>query len=263
MDMEDAVTVEVEAIEKEKPSNYISHNTSYRIKSKDEIQSFLTKLYKNHTLLSITVGKSNKVFGSVVLEVNMEKAYLVLDELYPRDEVRSSLLDQTISIETQIDRILLRFSSTIKAISEKDGAEYYKVKIPKYLYHHQRREYYRVPISITNPLLANLSTENDVLLHAELRDLSLGGLSARLKSPPSEQLVIGDEIPTCIIQMPNGKKIVSPIEIVRIEETKPLKNTRIGARFIDLNNGDRRELSQAIAKLDRNNIKNLKRQKDN
>jgi len=262
MDIEDAVTIEVDPEEKDKPSNYISHNTSYRIKSKDEIQSFLTKLYKNHTLLSITVGKSNKVFGSVVLEVNMEKSYLVLDELYPRDEVRSSLLDQTISIETQIDRILLRFSSTIKAISEKDGAEYYKVKIPKYLYHHQRREYYRVPISISHPLPANLSTENNELLHAELRDLSIGGLSARLKSPPLEQLIIGDEIPTCIIQMPNKRKIVSAIEIVRIDKTKRLKNIQFGARFVGLNNADQRELSQAIAILDRERIKNLKRSQD-
>ncbi|MFQ5661347.1 MAG: flagellar brake protein [Gammaproteobacteria bacterium] len=262
MRMNNVVTVEEEISINDSPAGYISHNLSYRIKSKDEIHAFLSRLYKNHALLSISIGNSDIIFGSVILEVNREKEYLVLDELYPRNQIRTPLLHQKLSIETQLEGILLQFSGTVDAASEQDGAEYYKIRIPKYVYHHQRRDNYRVPISISKPLRADLATENEVLIHAELRDLSLSGFCARLSLPSSEKLAIGDEIPTCIIQIPDGKKIVGSLEIMRIEETRPLRNTRIGARFSSLNNSDRQELSRVIAKLERENIKTLKRQSD-
>ncbi len=108
-----------------------------------------------------------------------------------------------------------------------------------------------------------LSTENDVLLHAELRDISLGGVSARINSPTTDALNVGDEIPTCIIHTPEGKKIVSSLEIARIEEGSSSQSLRVGARFIHISATDRQELSRLIAKLDRENVKKLKRLSDN
>lgn len=242
----------------DKPDSYISHNTTYRIKSKDEIQRFLTKLQEKHSLLSVKLDGCSLTYASVILEVNKEQGYIVLDELYPRDRISSSLLDRKLMVETQLEGILLQFPCIIDAISEKDGADYYKSKLPRYIFHHQRREDYRVPISITKPLPADLVTENDVMLHAELRDLSLGGLCAKVTSPSADNLKIGDEIPTCIIQIPGGKQIVSSLEIVRKEETKPLKNIRISAKFTQLSNSDRTELSKIIAKLERENLKAIK-----
>jgi len=245
-----------------KSISYVSQNTANRVKSNDEIRGLLNKLLKHHTLLSVTLDGSEKVFGSVILDINIEDKYLVLDELYPREEFKSSLKGVTLFIETRHEGILIRFSTKVLAISEDHGSEYYKTQIPAYLHYHQKRADYRVPISIANPLPADMSTENDVLLHAELRDLSLGGLSAKLTTPPSEKLEIGEEIPTCIIQLPNGYKIISSLEIIRIDETKPFRNTKIGARFINLSSADQQVLAHMIAQLDRSNIKNLKRIND-
>lgn len=247
-----------------KPSDLIRENTIfYKIKSKDEIHSLLNKLFKTHALLSISVGESSLVYGSVILEINTKDSYLVLDELYPRNQINNSLLNQKVSIETQVDGILLRFSGNVDSVSEQDGNEYYKIKVPNFLYYHQRRTDYRVPISITKPLPADLSTQDDVRIHAELRDISMGGFSARLTSPSAESLAIGDEIPTCVIQMPDGKRIVCGLEVIRINDSQPRQNTRIGARFINLSNTDSQQLSKALALLERQNIKTIKRQADN
>jgi c-di-GMP-binding flagellar brake protein YcgR len=70
---------------------------------------------------------------------------------------------------------------------------------------------------------------------------------------------VGDEIPTCIIHTPGGKKIVCSMEIVRIDDLTSSQSTRIGARFIHISVSDRHELSRFIANLDRENIKKLKR----
>lgn len=234
-------------------------STFFRIKSRNEIAGLLNKAYKSHTLLSITVGSSDQIFGSVILEINKDKSYMLLDELYPRKKFHDSLINQKLSVEAQLHGILLNFSCLINEISEEDGSEYYKVNLPDFLYYHQRRENYRVPISITQPLPADLETENDIVIHAELRDLSLGGLSARLTTPQSEELKIGDIIPACTIQLPNNRKIECSVEIVRIDEAKTSRNVKIGAKFTDISNADRQELSRAIAILERLNIKKLKR----
>jgi c-di-GMP-binding flagellar brake protein YcgR len=237
----------------------ISHSTSYRVKSRSEITSLLNKLLKNHTLLSIALADSAKIFGSMLLEVNSEKPYLVLDELYPRNELKESLLHKKLSIETQFDGIEIRFTVKVEAVAKKDEVEYYKVSYPAHVFHHQRRSSYRVNVGISDSVPLALSTENDVLLHAELRDISLGGVSARINSPTTETFAVGDEIPTCIIHTPDGKKIVSSLEVSRIEEGNSPQSLRIGARFIHIAAADRHELSKLIAKLDRENIKKLKR----
>lgn len=240
----------------------ISQNTSYKVKSRSEINNLLNKLLKNHTLLSIMVNDNPKIFGSMILELNSEKNYLVLDELYPRNELAKSLFDSKLSIDTQLDGITIQFNVKIEAIAEKDETAYYKVSYPAHVYHHQRRSSYRVNTGISPSVSLALSTENDVLLHAELRDISLGGVSARIISPTAEVLAVGDEIPTCIIHTPDGKKIMSSLEIARIEEGTSSKSVRIGARFIHITAADRHELSKLVAKLDRENIKKLKRLSD-
>lgn len=244
------------------PTRYISHNTSSRIESKDEIEGFLTRLHDKHVLLSVYINRSSITYGSVILEINHDLEYFVLDELHPRNAISSSLLDQKLIIETQLEGILLQFPCIINAISEKDDVEYYRINYPGCIYHHQRREDYRVPISITKPLPAYLATETDITLHAELRDLSLGGFCAKVTSPMANKLNIGDEIPTCIIKIPGGKQIVGSLEIIRMEETRPMKNIRIGVRFTHLSNSDRMELSKIIARLERENIKAIKFNED-
>lgn len=238
-------------------------NTSYRVKSRSEIESLLKKLHKNHTLLSIRMESRKQTFGSMLLEINPEKKYLVLDELYPRKEIKESLMGKKLIIDTHLDGIEVGFSVNVEAVAERENIEYYKVSYPRSLFHHQRRASFRVDVGVSTSIPIALSTLENVMLQAELRDISLGGLSARISTPMSSGLSTGDEIPTCIIHTPAGKKIVCALEIARLEENEQSQSLRIGARFIHLPASDRNELSRFIAGLERENIKKLKRTGDN
>ncbi len=260
--MDNAANIDKNPANDKTSKHIISQSNNYRVKSRSEIRSLLGKLSKNHTLLSITIGKSPRTFGSMILEVNNEKGYLVLDELYPRKELKTPLLHAKLAINTHLDGIEIHFQIKVDAISRKDDVEYYRAGLPAYIHHHQRRAYYRVKVGIAEPVPIALSTTDDVLLHADLRDISLGGIGASFSSPTTEALSVGDEIPNCIIHTPDGKEIVSSMEIARVEETSSSKAIRVGARFIHITSADRQELSKLIAKLDRENIKKLKRLRD-
>ncbi len=234
-------------------------STSFRVESRAEIESLLKKLNKNHTLLSIRLGNNEKSFGSMLLEINQERNYLVIDELYPRHEIKVPLVNSKLRIDTQLNGIELGFGVEILAIAEQEGVEYYKVSYPSSLFYYQRRASFRVGVGISTSIPVALSTLEDVLLHAELRDISLGGISARINTPMPGNIEVGDEIPTCIIHTPEGKKVVCSLEVSRIETHDTSQSVRVGARFIQLSASDRHELSRFIAKLERENIKKLKR----
>ena len=192
------------------------------------------------------------------MDINHDHEYFILDSFHPRGSISSSLLDQKLIIETHLEGTLLQFPCTINAISEKDGIEYYKINFPGFVDHHQRREHYRVPVSITMPLSADLATADDVTLHAELRDLSLGGFCAKVTSPMANKLLdIGDEIPVCIVKIPGGNPITASLEVVRLEESGSMHSIRIGVRFIRLSKADRIELSKIISILERDKIKTM------
>ena len=78
------------------------HRTSsYKINSKDEIFQHLSKLRKNHTLLSIKVGESALNFGSIILDINKQDSFIILDELFPRNKISTSALHQKLKIKSQ------------------------------------------------------------------------------------------------------------------------------------------------------------------
>lgn len=240
-------------------TDHYESTSPYVIESTDEIHTVLKKIYNSHILLSVLTEQKEMLFSSLLLELNLAGNYIVLDELYPRDILKKSLEDTTLKVYTKIDGIDVSFSGIVQAISNMDGSDYYKLNIPSDIIYKQRRNTYRVPISITKPITAAFSTMENILVHAELRDLSLSGLSARLKSPAGDSLKEGDEIPTCIIQAA-GKKIICSMEIIRVVESSRTKKKIIGARFTGFNHGDHHAISQLIMKLDWENIKQLKRE---
>ena len=236
-----------------------SPNTSYRITSQSEIKALLEKLLVNHTLLSIRLDNRSRTFGSMILEVNNQQNYLVLDEFYPRNEITESLTGNHLLIETKLNGVDIRFKTFVTAVAEKDNTEYYKVSYPTYVHHHQRRATYRANVGVSDSIPLALSTTDNVLMHAELCDISLGGIHARIKSPMFDKLSVGSELPTCIIQGHNGKKIVSSLEVVRIEQNQAPRLPRMSAKFTRIAPRDKHELARLIATLDRENIKRLKR----
>jgi c-di-GMP-binding flagellar brake protein YcgR len=232
--------------------------SSYRIQSREEIFQYLQKLYKNHILLSIHIGDSAISFGSIILELDKKGSNLILDELFPRNIISQNVMGKVLTIESKIDGIHCKFSSTVNAIIEEDGSEYTNLSIPHYMYYFQRREYFRARNSLSKPIQVELLPEKGVKVEAEIQDLSIGGLSARLDGA-SHQFISEDIYPRCIIIFPDGEKIESSIEILRSQLVGHQDQFILAGKFNELEKKNRELLSKEIAKLERENIKLVKR----
>ena len=239
--------------------NNQSELDSTKLTQTDEIISLLNKIYSKHSLLTIMLDTTEAYFGSTILEINKEEHYLVIDELYPKEGHELIKDDTQISVNAHYAGAIVYFSGKIEAIGSNEDAAYYKITIPDEVDYHQRRNTYRVTTSLSEPIPVNLVTKDDVLVSAELRDVSLGGVCLRVKDLSHVSFQDGDHIPTCLIQVSKDRKILGSLNICRVEKIKNTGSLRIGAEFALLSKFDQRELEHLIATLDREIIKKIKR----
>ena len=229
------------------------------IKKPDDIQSLLKNLFKRHSLLTVTIGGNETCYGSTILEINSNEKYLVIDELNPLDGHEQLEIGSSIRINSQHAGALVRFTGKILAISGDEDAAYYKIPIPEVLEHYQRRNAYRVYVGINETIPVSLKTEEDVIISAELRGISLGGVSLRVKELAHAPLQKGDFIPNCVIKAPDNRKIMASLNICHVERMRETGSLRVGAQFASLGKLDMRELEHLIATMEREMIKKLKR----
>lgn len=232
---------------------------SIRLTTPDDINHLFKKIYSKHSLLSATVESSNECYGSTIIEINDDEHYLVIDELYPIEGHNKVDVGTNLSFNTQYAGAFVNFIGTVDAIGENEKAAYYKISIPEELEYHQRRNTYRIATSIRDPIQVNLINEDEVLIKAELRDISHGGLCLRVNASPHVSIKSGSHIQTCLIQVDKRRKILSSLNICHVEMIKQTGSLRIGAEFAIMSKADRRELEHLIATMERSIIQKIKR----
>ena len=225
----------------------------------DDIRYLLKKVYSKHSLLTVTIESFDDYYGSTIIEINEDENYLVIDELYPEEGHAKIEVGTKLSFNTQYAGAFVNFVGTINAISENEKAAYYKIGMPEEVEYLQRRNTYRITTNISDPIQVNIVNEDEILIKAELRDLSHGGLCLRVNASPHIPIRRGNYIPTCLIQVEKNRKILSSLNICHVETIKESGSLRIGAEFIGMSKIDRRELEHLIASLERSIIQKIKR----
>lgn len=239
-----------------------NNDNSIIIKDAEEIRALLNKIFKKRSLLTVTIGGNESCYGSTILEINSDEQYLVIDELNPLDGHEQLEEGSKLKINTQQEGALVRFTAEVIAIGGNDDAAYYKIPVPKKIEFHQRRNTYRVYVGINETIPVSLKNEEEVVISAELRDISLGGVSLRVKEVSHAPLQKGDLIPTCVITASNQRKIKASLNICHIERMRETGMLRVGAQFVSMSKFDLRELENFIAAMEREMIKKLKRVND-
>jgi c-di-GMP-binding flagellar brake protein YcgR len=249
-------------IDKRISKEYLSDQVdleSITLTSTDDIRHLLKKVYAKHSLLSVTIESTDEFYGSTIIEINEDENYLVIDELYPEAGHKLIEIGTQLTFNTQYAGAFVKFIGTVDAINENEKAAYYKIGMPTEVEYHQRRNTYRIATNINEPILVNLVSEDEVLIKAELRDISHGGLCLRVNASPHIPIQNGSYVPTCLIQVDKNRKILSSLNICHFETIKESGSLRIGAEFAVMSKIDRRELEHLIALLERAIIQKIKR----
>ena len=216
-----------------------------------EVFVLLKRAYATHCLLTVYVGPEKTPFTSAILEVVRDQRYLVLDELTPPAGQALIKAEPRIEVRAIVEGIELRFETRVQQIGEQDGLPFYKVGFPAEVVYAQRRRQHRVAVPLSQGYEVNVVFADEREIRGELRDLSAGGLCARIRSGDIDAKEDRGALAMCRLMLPEDRSIVTDIELLHIDAPARPRVPRIGARFVDPSPTTARRIAQFCAELER------------
>lgn len=220
-----------------------------RISHVPQIIGLLRRIKDARSLLRIRIPGSERSFTSMLLDINTEKGYILLDEINSAGGHELAREVGKVRVFSQHDGVDMNFSCNIRVVQNRKGLTFYQAPLPEYISYMQRRSEFRVHITLDQHLQLILPLNPDATLDGELCDLSFGGVGARLET--DMELKQGLVIPDCKIQIPDEEPIQTSLEIRFVREENNGQQTRIGGRFVNLTPELRTHLRKTVTRLQR------------
>ena len=223
-----------------------------RLVDKGEIEAHLGAVAAHKSILGVRLDSSEEVFLSHILELVPSENYLVLDELAPVGGHLAVRAGSRFLVTARVTGALIRFYTEVISVGSADNLGYYKLHWPNILGVQQRRQHHRVFVPYSTGVPVLLSTDDDLSLRAELRDLSISGFSARLADGGNVRLRNGQVLPRCVLDLPELGRVSVPIEVRHLlAPNDERRAARLGARFLRVSPQDNRQLERMVRALER------------
>ena len=224
-----------------------------------QIVGILKKIHKRRAILNISMAGTEKHYSSAILEVKSDGApgYFIIDELAPKDGHDLLLKVCKLKARLQLDGVSISFSTTLEASGNDAGIAFYTLALPKDMDYLQQRAHHRVRPSLAKPLAVTLTHEDETIFHGQIHDISVGGLSIKLKSNPLATTLKPTDILTCAFTLPHSEEITCKLEVRSIHATNQQNFIRIGVRFNTLVNALQKLIQRYIVSLEREQLKKM------
>lgn len=216
-----------------------------------QIAGLLRRVHEERALLTITLPGSNDQYKSVVLEVNLAKGFVLLDELHPHEGHGRFLAVKKFHAHTRLKGVDISFGGILEESTQEGGMALYQVALPTLILYRQRRTSFRVRVGAGLIVPVTLSDQNLLQLQGVLCDISTGGIGLRLKLDPSLAIDNGVIFPDCSIQLPGNEPIHSGLELRFVSPADQRSMVRFGGRFLGLESSNQKLIEHFVASLER------------
>ncbi|MEQ1663004.1 MAG: flagellar regulator YcgR PilZN domain-containing protein [Thiobacillus sp.] len=216
--------------------------TRYRIENRGEILSLLRNLRTRKCLINVAPGGSVE-YSSVTTLLQLAdggRARSFIIDCAARDITNQRLCSSPLHFSASLDGIRINFTTPAASACEFESLPALRVSLPEQLFRLQRRDYFRIPLPITHPVLCRIPrrdcTPAEIVTTAVI-DLGCGGIALsddNLAFTPE----IGTLLPDCQLRLPDDDHPLSVMLEVRNLAQFTLRNgalrQRIGCRFVGL-----------------------------
>jgi c-di-GMP-binding flagellar brake protein YcgR len=218
----------------------------------------LRSLHERNQLVSMHADGEAEAVVTSILEIDEENGMLVVDRA-PSNTVNQRIVaSDNISFETVLDNIRIVFFATKVRECLYDNLPALCIAVPASLIRLQRREYYRVPTSVANPLRCTIHIPHDAgdgfsTIVVPLQNVSGGGIAIVDEKKMLDD-TIGRIYKNCRIDLPGGSLVVATLQIRNSQEiTLPNGKAirRLGCLFVELPQSMLAAVQRYITKLER------------
>ena len=228
----------------------------YEVHSRREIVALLRQLAEKNVLIRMLIKGESDVCVTTVLAVDEDSDTIFLDRSIDRAQNERIVGAARVKFETSLDKIRILFAAEGLADATWRGDGALRTAIPPTLIRMQRREAYRMPTPVTNPVRTLIPLPLDAGGGAgvfPLHDISVGGI-ALLDNKLQLSTVVGRVITGCRIELPEIGPIATSLEIRNSLDLTLLNNKtsrRIGYQFSDMSRSGLAAVQRYITKLER------------
>ena len=229
---------------------------SYQVHSRREILTLLRALEQQRQLITMLVNGSPDAVITSVLGVDEENNALIIDRVSDPAMNQRIVESDSLSFESVLDRIRIMFIVTEAQECTYEDLPALSVPIPDSVIRLQRREYYRVPTPITNPVRCTLPIQHELgteTVTLTLQNVSGGGV-ALIDDKKVLDATFGTIYRDCRIHLPGNTVVVTALEVRNCQDvTLPTGKSvrRIGCLFIELPPAMLAAIQRYITKLER------------
>ncbi|MEW7848750.1 flagellar regulator YcgR PilZN domain-containing protein [Massilia aurea] len=229
----------------------------YEVASRREIVSLLRQIGEHKQLIRMLIKGEADVCVTSILAVDEASNTVILDRSIDPAQNERITGAARVKCETTLDKIRILFGAANLAPTTWRGEPALRADIPPTLIRLQRREYYRMPTPVTNPVRALIPVPMDGgtggMSVFALHDISVGGI-ALLDSKLLLDTTVGRVIGSCRIELPEIGPIATSLEIRNSLDLTLLNHKttrRLGCQFVDISRGGLAAVQRYITKLER------------
>lgn len=237
--------------ERESPAH-----SRYAVWSKSEIIHILHSIQNQNILVSLSTEKTGDVFLSSIIDIDPRSNMLVMDPAQNRAVNERFVSGQKIMFEAMLDQVRVYFTSARIWHCIHKGEAGLCMHIPESIIRLQRRDYFRVHLPSSRPVLCGIPAQGNTgiadWLAAIVEDISLGGI-AILLNDGEMRAEYGMALKGCRFSLPDVGEIEADLEIRNVTQIplkKGGKKIRLGCQFVSLNSTFQTKLQRYIIKLE-------------
>lgn len=226
------------------------------------VLAVLTRLVRGHILVSVTSAAHRGTFPSMLLGVDAAASTLTLDELAPASAHALVNPGLRLTVSTRLDGLPVSFRARVLGVEHEDGAAFYRLSLPGTIRRRQRRTHFRVPAGAGHPVKVHIGDAGTGLVHGVVRDISEGGISARMEGDGVLRSAGRGEALPCTLFLSDEERVHARLVICHLSEPDARGNTVVGGRFLDVTPADARVIRRLVARLERDMVRKRPRRED-
>ena len=228
----------------------------FEVDSRREIISLLRAIGEKTQLIRMLVHGEADVCVTSILDVDPDTNRVYIDCSIDNEQNKRIVAAKRLAFETTLDKIRILFSADSAIATTFNGGPAFIIALPASLIRLQRREFYRMPTPVSNPVRAVLPVpleQGGGSAIVPLADISCGGIAVL-----DNKLVLGNTIGQkyvdCKLDLPDIGVVSTGLRVRNSMEMTLLNNKtnrRLGCEFIDISRGNLAMVQRYITKLER------------
>ena len=230
------------------------HN--FEVGSRREIIALLRQLGGRNQSIRMLIRGQADVCVTTILDIDAGAGLVMLDVPVDREQHQRALEASQIRFETTLDKIRIVFSAEGLSATTFEHRAALQMDLPETMIRLQRREYYRMPTPVTNPVRVTIPRPPELgggLLHFPLVDISCGGICL-FDTRHELNNTIGTSYQLCRIDLPDGIPVTTTLQVRNSIDATLLNNKtqrRIGCAFVNMPRAGMAAVQRYITHLER------------